>query len=202
MPIKMLLAIFFKWVDSMKLAGASIISIEIPELEEVRVMHSQTIAGEMAQCMSCWGFDEHKHDLGLDISPILTIARTWTNYNYLGAQRFRTRAIRSVKELFKIVDVIASPSTGCAAPLFPKEAQLHGESNLNILSKIMRFASLANFTGIPGVAIPFGYDATGLPTSVQVLGKWWSESRLLKLAYISEKLTPRRKPAVHFSVLQ
>jgi len=190
---------FNKWVNCMKENGAEIINIKIPELEEVRVMHVQSIAGEMAQCVNSWGWDEHKHELGLDIAPIMMAARTWTAMDYISAQRYRTRAIKNVKELFKQVDVIATPTTACTAPKFTPEAQEVGENDLYVTTKVMRYAPLANFTGIPSVAIPFGYDSTSLPTSIQVMGKWWSEKLLLNVAYVSEKLTERRCPQRYYS---
>ncbi len=51
----------------------------------------------------------------------------------------------------------------------------------------MRFAPQANFLGNPSVAVPVGCDAkTGLPASLQLLGKPWQEGTLLRLAGVLE----------------
>ena len=44
----------------------------------------------------------------------------------------------------------------------------------------MRFAFLANFTGVPAITFPVGYDRDGLPVCLQVMGRWWDEDKLLK----------------------
>jgi len=127
-----------------------------------------TIIGEMAQSCSALNWDDHKHELGKDIAPILMAARTWKAMDYINAQRYRTSAIKNIKEIFTQVDVIATPTTACTAPLFSKEAQDVGESDVQKSTKIMRYAPLANLTGIPAIAIPFGYDSNGLPTRYSV----------------------------------
>ena len=53
----------------------------------------------------------------------------------------------------------------------------------------MRFAPQANFLGNPSIAVPVGFDAsTGLPASLQLLGKPWQEGTLLRLAGVLESV--------------
>ena len=39
--------------------------------------------------------------------------------------------------------------------------------------------ALFNYSGHPAIAMPCGLDGDGLPIGVQLVGKRWSESRLL-----------------------
>jgi aspartyl-tRNA(Asn)/glutamyl-tRNA(Gln) amidotransferase subunit A len=47
----------------------------------------------------------------------------------------------------------------------------------------------ASHAGIPGVSIPVGLDAQGLPIGLQILGSDWSEARLLQIAAAYEQIT-------------
>ena len=44
-----------------------------------------------------------------------------------------------------------------------------------------------NFLGLPAVVLPVGLDKNGLPLSVQLVGKPFSEARLLQAAYALEQ---------------
>ena len=75
-------------------------------------------------------------------------------------------------------------------------------SNLGLMECIMRFALLANFTGIPAITFPVGYDRAGLPVGLQVMGRPWEEALLLRMARASEGQVERRAPRFHQPLLQ
>ena len=52
------------------------------------------------------------------------------------------------------------------------------------------YTASANLAGIPGISIPCGADQNGLPIGVQLVGKHWSESTLLRLADAYETAFP------------
>jgi len=47
----------------------------------------------------------------------------------------------------------------------------------------------ANLAGIPGISIPCGFDAAGLPIGLQILGPAFAEDRLLRIARMYEAKT-------------
>ena len=47
----------------------------------------------------------------------------------------------------------------------------------------------ANHAGVPGISIPAGLDAAGLPIGIQFLGPDYSEATLLRLSYAYEQAT-------------
>ncbi len=176
-------------------AGAEIVEIEIPELEEMRVAQLITIVSEMTTTMSPYD-KKHRKDFGLDVRTNLAMGRSFTNVDYIHAQRMRTRAINIFKEAFNSVDAILTPSTGICAPEIPHKALPEGESNLPMLSDIMRFATPSNLTGHPAISIPIGYDPKGMPIGLQAIGRPWEESLLLGIAGILEQMSERRKPVI------
>jgi Asp-tRNA(Asn)/Glu-tRNA(Gln) amidotransferase A subunit family amidase len=53
---------------------------------------------------------------------------------------------------------------------------------------------LASITGYPAITFPAGFSSGGVPMGVELLGKPFSESKLLKLAYSYEQGTQNRRP--------
>jgi amidase len=49
--------------------------------------------------------------------------------------------------------------------------------------------TLFNYTGHPAIVMPYANDQHGLPIGVQLVGRRWSESRLLAIAKALAKLT-------------
>lgn len=51
----------------------------------------------------------------------------------------------------------------------------------------------ANLAGLPGICIPCGKDAQGLPIGLQLMGDCFQEKKLLRAAYTYEQATAERK---------
>jgi aspartyl-tRNA(Asn)/glutamyl-tRNA(Gln) amidotransferase subunit A len=53
-----------------------------------------------------------------------------------------------------------------------------------------------NMAGLPGISIPCGFDAQGLPVGLQLIGRAFDEATLLRAAYVYEQATDfhRRRP--------
>lgn len=175
-------------------AGATVREITIEGLGLASLAHMVTIAVEMAASQAPW-LPRHEADYGADVRINLALARTIGGAEYVQAQRVRARITREVARALGDVTAIVTPSTGCTAPPLPLDALQSGESNLELLGRIMRFATLANLTGLPAISFPAGYDAEGLPVGMQVMGRPWDEALLLRLAHVAEPLVEHRRPA-------
>lgn len=180
--------------------GAEVVEIEIPELYNSYVAHSLTILSEMLTFLQPYERD-HWRDLSYVARLPLATTRTTSPNDYLHAQRLRTRIIRHFNDALREADVIVTPSTALTAPAIPEHALPQGESNLSEVIEIMRFAHPANFTGLPAISVPAGYDSAGMPVGLQIMGRAWDEALLLRLAYTAGPLVARRKPRVWFDVL-
>ena len=189
-----------KMLKALEKMGAEVRDVTIPELDLLRIAHAITIVSEMAACMDRYD-DEHRKDFGLDVRINLALARSFTARDYLKAQCARTRIIGHFDRALAEVDAIVTPSTGCTAPAIPKDALPDGESNLSMVMQIMRFAAAANFTGLPAVSFPAGYDPHGLPIGFQAIGRRWEEHVLLRIAHLSSRALERKQPEVHFPIL-
>jgi aspartyl-tRNA(Asn)/glutamyl-tRNA(Gln) amidotransferase subunit A len=105
---------------------------------------------------------------------------------YGKAQSVRTLVRREFAAAFARVDLIVAPTT-------PNVAFKHGEKE-DPLSMYLNdvFTIPGNLSGIPGVSVPCGFSATGLPIGLQVLGRPLDEARVLRAAYAYEQTTTWR----------
>jgi aspartyl-tRNA(Asn)/glutamyl-tRNA(Gln) amidotransferase subunit A len=96
---------------------------------------------------------------------------------YLSAQRARTRIRREYDQAFASCDVMLLP----AAPTLPFKL---GEKTDDPLAMYLSdvFTIGANLAGIPGLTVPVGLAANGLPRAVQLLGPDDAEPALLRFA--------------------
>ena len=180
--------------------GACIREITIPDLEAARVAHTVTIAGEIAQSMDRY-YTEHRKDFSFEVRTNLALAQTFTSSDFILSQRVRARTMANFTRALSKVDVIVTPSTGLAAPRIPEEALPDGDSDLTTLIEIMRFATVANLTGLPAISFPVGYTSKGLPVGMQGISRAWDEVTLLRLAQAAEKIVERKIPQVYFDLL-
>ncbi len=194
-------ALMNRTLESLEDSGAEVVKIEIPELEEMRVAQLISIVSEMATAMNPY-YGRHRKDFGLDTRVNLAIGRRLTNIDYLQAQRMRTRAIDIFNTVLSDVDAVITPMTAVPAPLIPSDALPAGESNLPMLSDIMRYAAMGNLTGLPALSVPAGFTPDKLPMGLQIMGRAWEESLLLRIAMNLEKGVKPLKPEVYLSPME
>jgi aspartyl-tRNA(Asn)/glutamyl-tRNA(Gln) amidotransferase subunit A len=112
---------------------------------------------------------------------------------YHKAMQVRTLIQQDFVKAFEHVDVLITPTT-------PTTAFGIGEKSDDPLAmKLSDICTLsANLAGVPGISIPAGFDATGLPFGVQLLGPALSEALLLKVsrAYLDATHWNEQAPAL------
>ena len=189
-----------RMLDAFKAQGATIEEIEIPQLNEVHIAQIVTIVTEMLTSLQPH-FKTFRQPFGLDALLNLTLAKEFTGRDYVKAQRIRAELIRNLTQIYQQVDAIVTPTTACTAPPILPDALINGESDLSTLTELMRYAPEANIGGFPAISFPVGYDAKGLPVGMQLMGRPWEESFLLRMAKTSEQFFVRHPPMMRFSLL-
>lgn len=181
-------------LDGMREAGATVREVSIDGLRLASLAHMVTIAVEMVASQLPWQ-KAHGADYGADVRINMALARDMGGAEYVQAQRVRARMVHQMLRLLGDVHAIVTPATACTAPPLPRDALQSGESNLELMGRIMRFAPLANLTGLPAISFPAGWDAEGLPVGFQAIGRPWDEALLLRLAHAAEGMVEHRRPA-------
>jgi len=101
---------------------------------------------------------------------------------YLKAQKVRTLLAQDFEEAFKKVDAIVTPTS-------PTAAFRLGEKVDDPLAMYLAdiYTVTADLAGIPGISIPCGETKDKLPIGLQILGKHFDESTILRLAHVYEQ---------------
>jgi len=187
-------------LNGLKSLGVGIREVEIPGLDAARVAHIISITSEMNAALECY-YKDHRKDYSQEVRINLSLSRAFTPQDYIQSQRIRTRFSNTMEQVLKQVDVIVTPTSAVTAPPIRPDSLPDGDSDLTLLTEIMRYATPANLTGHPAISFPAGYTPQGLPIGFQAIGRYWQEHTLLRLAYAAEGLVERRKPQIYFDLL-
>jgi len=110
---------------------------------------------------------------------------------YLRAQKVRTLIKRDFEACFEAgVDAMLTPATPSAA--FGVGEKTKGDPIEMYLNDI--FTVTVNMAGLPGIAVPAGTDARGLPLGLQLIGRPFDEETLFTLAEVIEKAAGHLHP--------
>lgn len=104
---------------------------------------------------------------------------------YRKAQAVRTLLREDYRNAFAQCDAIITPTA-------PTPAFRLGEKTDDPLAMYLNdiYTCTANLVGIPGISVPCGLSAEGLPIGLQLAGSHWSESVLLRLGHAYEQTAP------------
>ena len=110
---------------------------------------------------------------------------------YLKAQKIRTLIRRDFEAVFERCDAIVTPTA-------PTTAFRIGEKSSDPLEMYLSdvFTISINLAGLPGLSLPCGFDADGMPIGLQIVGKPFGEESVLGVAHAYEQSTEwhRRAP--------
>ncbi|RIK96687.1 MAG: Asp-tRNA(Asn)/Glu-tRNA(Gln) amidotransferase GatCAB subunit A [Proteobacteria bacterium] len=111
---------------------------------------------------------------------------------YLRAQKVRTLIKQDFENVFAAgVDAVLTPATPSAAFGIGEKAGADPvEMYLNDV-----FTVTVNMAGLPGLAVPAGTDAQGLPLALQLIGRPFEEETLFSLGETIEQAAGRLTPA-------
>ena len=198
-------------VDVLHGAGAIVSNVSIPEHRQVRFAQD-ALMGEGALAVFDTGFFGaftrtyypadvvatinnlwlHHADMLAPRTKLQLIAAKMSRANYLGrvyakAQNVRPTYINAYNAALADVDVLVMPTALMTAP----KALPPGDNYLEALEYTLRTGwgpvalntSPFNFSGHPALATPVGKSAAGLPASMQLVGRFFDDPLLLRVAY-------------------
>ena len=175
-------------IRTMREAGADLYEIDLPHAEHGSAA-SWTIAYSEAFAFHRNNFLERPGDYTPAFLHKISSAAFLTAEERVTSQRIRQVITSEFLQALKTVDVIATPTT--SYPAYP----LKGCSSQSFMRSLTRPVSL---TGLPALSVPCGFASQGLPVSIQLIGRAWSESSVLRTAYAYEQAAGwhRRRPPI------
>ncbi len=102
-----------------------------------------------------------------------------------------------VQSVFDTVDVVLTPGAASGPSRIGKYQRRGAVTTLASVAARVPFQAMFNVTGQPAAVVPWGLDSTGIPTSIQLVGRPFDEATLLSLSAQLEAARPwadRRPP--------
>jgi aspartyl-tRNA(Asn)/glutamyl-tRNA(Gln) amidotransferase subunit A len=120
---------------------------------------------------------------------------------FRNAQFARTRLWRAVQALLERYDALVMPTlTRTALPVgfdaANDEVEIDGQRCGITRQGWTSYLYPFNLTGHPALTVPSGFGADGLPTAVQVVGRWGADTDVFRLGAVLEGARPwaRHRP--------
>ncbi len=121
-------------------------------------------------------------DYGVHTRPGLARGAMFSAADYVQAQRFRTMFAEDVAALLGQYDVIVTPSA-------PTPAERVADMNVSKRLVTPSYTGHWNLTGLPAVAVPVGFSSSGLPLSMQIIGRPFAEETVLRVADALQRIS-------------
>jgi aspartyl-tRNA(Asn)/glutamyl-tRNA(Gln) amidotransferase subunit A len=101
---------------------------------------------------------------------------------YLKAQKLRSLILRDFEQAFERCDVLLTPAT-------PTAAFAAGDKMDDPIAMYLNdvFTVPVNLAGLPGISVPAGLSAEGLPLGLQLIGRAFDEETVLRAGRVVEQ---------------
>jgi len=115
---------------------------------------------------------------------------------YARAQKLRSLIKQDFEQAFEVCDVLLTPAT--PGPAFGVGAKTADPVEMYLQDV---FTVTVNLAGLPGISVPAGLTANGLPLGLQLIGKAFDEATMLRAAQAVETAAGfKHSPAKWWSV--
>jgi len=195
--------------EMLKAAGAEIVDISLPHTKYALPAYYVIAPAEASSNLARYDGVRFGHRASLDAGDGITEMYEKTRAEGFGSEVQRRVMVgtyvlsagfydayynraRKVRTLIKkdFEDVFAAGVDAILTPATPSAAFGLGEMNDADPVKMYLndvFTVTVNLAGLPGISVPTGLDAQGLPLGLQLIGKPWDEGDLLNTAYALEQ---------------
>lgn len=162
--------------------GARTVAVEMPGMAEAHTAAHATLAVEASAYHEPW-LRTRPGDYGEDVRRALELGHLIPAVDYVNARRMqgvvRARSLAALSE----ADVLVMPALPRTAPPVGEVMSREPEEAWN------RFMTPWNLTGFPAISAPCGFDGAGLPVGLQIVGRPFDETTVLRAARAYERAT-------------
>jgi amidase len=114
------------------------------------------------------------------------VEQHYFNVVFAKAHNQRLALRRTLVDIFSTYDILITPTTPHTAQQLPTGRISESESITRAFSQ-SPFTAPLNISGHPAIAMPSGLSKEGLPISVQLIGRYFDENRLIGVASVLER---------------
>jgi aspartyl-tRNA(Asn)/glutamyl-tRNA(Gln) amidotransferase subunit A len=175
-------------VDTLAKLGAQVVRVELPHRLSDYAAATGRIIGAEGYCFVGHLVDDEKLPTDPHIRPRIQLGRNISARDYIVTLAQREEHKRAFATALAGVDALLTPTAQTAAIPIDKADQGGTAAH---------FTRPGNYLGLCGLAVPSGFTAEGLPTSLQILCHAGDEAMALRIGWGYEEatgFTTRRPP--------
>jgi aspartyl-tRNA(Asn)/glutamyl-tRNA(Gln) amidotransferase subunit A len=181
------------------LAAAGAIVDEV-KLERVSLAGAGSLAVVAAEALAYHAelLRTRAADYDPDVARRLRVSAFVGGVHYVRAQQVRALVREEIDAALARRDLLLAPATPVAAPGLEERQAVLGDGPSDVRAALLRFTRPFNFSGHPACAVPCGFTEGGMPIGMQLVGRPFDESTVLRAADTFQRLTDfhtRRPPA-------
>jgi len=164
----------------LKDAGARLVDVALPGPPLIFRQVTTLISGSERASAHERDFIAHGNKMGRELRDSLMAGLAARSVDYLAAQRRRRELAAAIDAAVTGVDAVLLPGT------------LHTAPPASDADKVKAFMSDAmttafNISGHPALVLRTGFDHDGLPTNAQIVGRYFDEATVLRVAHTYER---------------
>ncbi len=171
--------------------GAEVCDVDLAAIESAGLAFQVIILAEAA-AYHARTMRERPQDYGEDVRLRLEPGALYPATQFVDAQRLRRRVVDGFLTALAGVDVLVTPTLPMTAPRIPGP-------KVETPNPVTRFTFPANLAGLPAISLPCGFGTDGLPIGLQIIGRPFDESTVLRAGRAYERATDwhTRRPPVY-----
>jgi len=167
--------------------GATVDEVSIASLPLSGIINGIVTWAEATEIHREW-MATRPQDYGDDVRRLLEIGMMIPGSAYVRAQRARARVLAQAIDALADRDALIAPGAGVPAPKIGESRRFdNAEGGVDVLTGLLSFTQPFDVTGQPAIAIPTGLSSEGLPLSMQIVGRPFAETTILRVASAYEK---------------
>ena len=170
--------------------GAELVDVELqrPTIDTYRTI--QMPEASLAHMERGW-LTKRLDDYGEKTRSLLLQGKTIPAVDYLRAQQQRRAFSSNLRSIMQGFNALVLPTIPMPAILIEQAATeiLIDGVTQNATVALLRLTMPFNLAGLPAISLPCGFSAGGLPIGLQIAGKPFEESMILRIAHAYQQLT-------------
>ena len=174
-------------IDELQELGATVLDVDIPGINECMGGIFGHVLAE-AQEIHAAALKRRPQDFGADVRAIL-MGYSPSTLDVMTGLRACDAVAVSMRKILESVDVLLTPTTPITAPLIGQDSVRYGNEEGSVLGAMIRCTAPFNATHLPALSLPCGFSRTGLPIGMQIAGRPYDETTVLRVGHAYEQAT-------------
>lgn len=176
-------------LDVLERLGAVRVPVEVPAQERLFTISDAVVKSEAATMHGRW-LRERPQDYSFFLRSRIEAGFHVPATRYLEALALRGRILAGfVEQAFSRADVLVAPVASLEVPRLA-ETEVGSPADVQrVIVRLTRCTRNVNFLGLPGLSVPCGFTANGMPAGLQLIGRPFAEATLFRVGHAYQAAT-------------